>query len=372
MKMPRVRRKLAVPAVALLALCFSSALLHAQQGLRQTNLVSDLSGWAAQTDPNLVNPWGVSFSATSPFWVSNNGSDTSTLYNSIGNPQALVVSVKGGPTGQVFTGGAFKSDPFVFVTQSGTIAGWRGALGTTAETLYTAPTAGSSYFGVAFANSGSGARIYAANFGSGSIDTLDAMGSPILSTAFKDPSLPAGYSPFNIQNLGGALYVAYALKGADGDEVHAAGDGFVDKFDLDGNLLGRVGSNGPLNAPWGLAIAPDGFGNLGGSLLVGNFGDGTIHAYNPNTGDLIGTLRNSFGDTLSIDGLWALTFGNGGNGGKTDLLYFTAGIQDETHGLMGSLAPVPEPALTGATAGLALMGLCVARLRKKRGKVQPA
>jgi uncharacterized protein (TIGR03118 family) len=225
---------------------------------------------------------------------------------------------------------------------------------------------------VAFANSGSGARIYAANFGSGSIDTLDAMGSPILSTAFKDPSLPAGYSPFNIQNLGGALYVAYALKGADGDEVHAAGDGFVDKFDLDGNLLGRVGSNGPLNAPWGLAIAPDGFGNLGGSLLVGNFGDGTIHAYNPNTGDMIGRLRNSFGDTLSIDGLWALTFGNGGNGGKTDLLYFTAGIQDETHGLMGSLAPVPEPAITGATAGLALMGLCVARLRKKRGKVQPA
>ena len=367
--MPRVRRKLLAPAIASLALCFGSLALHAQQGLRQTNLVSDLPGWAEHTDPNLVNPWGMSFSATSPFWVSNNGSDTSTLYNSTGKPQALVVSVTGGPTGQVFTGGAFKSDPFVFVTQSGTIAGWRGALGTTAETLYTGAP-GSSYFGVAFANSGTGARIYAANFGSGSIDTLDAMGSPILSTAFKDPSLPAGYAPFNIQNLGGALYVAYALKGADGDEVHAAGDGFVDKFDLDGNLLGRVGSNGPLNAPWGLAIAPSSFGNLGGSLLVGNFGDGTIHAYNPTSGDLIGTLRNSFGDTLSIDGLWGLTFGNGGNGGKADLLYFTAGIQDETHGLMGSLAPVPEPAITGATAGVALMALCVARLRKKRGKMQ--
>lgn len=318
--MYHVPRKLVAPAIAALALSFGSLTSHAQLGLRQTNLVSDLPGWAEHTDPNLVNPWGVSFSATSPFWVSNNGSDRSTLYNSTGGPLGLVVSVKGGPTGQVFTGGAFKSDPFVFVTQSGTIAGWRGALGTTAETLYTAPTAGSSYFGVAFANSGTGARIYAANFGGGSIDTLDAMGTPILSTAFKDPSLPAGYAPFNIQNLGGALYVAYALKGSGGDEVHAAGDGFVDKFDLDGNLLGRVASNGPLNAPWGLAIAPSGFGNLGGSLLVGNFGDGTIQAYNPTNGDFIATLRNSFGDPLSIDGLWGLTFGNGGNGGKKDLL----------------------------------------------------
>ena len=371
MKTFRVRTSLFAPVIAPLALCFGSLALHAQQGLRQTNLVSDLPGWAEHTDPNLVNPWGVSFSATSPFWVSNNGSNTSTLYNSTGTPLPLVVTVSGGPTGQVFTGGAFKSDLFVFATQSGTISGWRGALGTTAETLYTGES-GSSYFGIAYAKLASGGRLYAANFGSGKVDVLDAMGAPILPGAFFDSTLPAGYSPFNIQNLGGAIYVAYALKGSDGDEVHAAGAGFVDKFDLDGNLLGRVGSNGTLNAPWGLAIAPSGFGSLGGALLVGNFGNGTIQAYDPTSDKFIGTLRNSFGGTLSIDGLWALTFGNGGSGGKADTLYFTAGIDGETHGLMGGLTPVPEPALTGAAAGVALMGLCVARLRKKRARLQKA
>ena len=192
------------------------------------------------------------------------------------------------------------------------------------------------------------------------------MGLTALSGSFTDPNLPAGYAPINIQKIGNVLYVTYALRGSNGDEVVGVGNGFVNKFDLDGNLIGRVTSNGLLNAPWGVAIAPAGFGNLGGSLLVGNFGDGTIHAYDPTSGDFIGTLRNSFGGMLAIDGLWALTFGNGGNGGAADRLYFTAGIEGEAHGLLGSLSPVPEPAVTGTVAGAALLGLCAAaRLRKK-------
>ena len=354
----------------MLALCVGTQALHAQQGVRQINLVADRPGWAAHTDPNLINPWGISFSPTSPFWISNAGTGTSTLYNSTGTPLPLVVHIPGAPTGQVFTGGAFAGDPFVFATANGTIAGWRGALGTNAETLYTSPDASSSYLGIAFATTTTGSYLYAANFGAGRIDVVNTLGLASLPGSFSDPNLPAGYSPFNIQKIGNELYVTYALRGSDGDEVVGMGNGYVDKFDLDGNLLARVASNGPLNAPWGMAIAPTSFGKLGGSLLVGNFGDGTIHAYDPTSGDFIGTLRDSFGGTLSIDGLWALTFGNGGNGGDPNKLYFTAGPEDETHGLVGSLSPVPEPAVTGAVAGVALMGLCVARMRKKRAKIQ--
>lgn len=369
MKMLRIRTRLFAPAITMLALCVGTYSLHAQQGVRQVNLVSDVPGWAAHTDPNLVNPWGISSSPTSPFWVSNNGTGTSTLYNSTGNPLPLVVNISGAPTGQAFTGGAFAGDVFVFATDNGTIAGWRGALGTHAETLYTSSDPSSSYLGLAFATTATGSYLYAANFGAGRIDVVNNAGSPPLTGSFTDPGLPAGYAPFNIQKLGNVLYVTYALRGSDGDEVVGVGNGFVNKFDLNGNLIGRVASNGLLNAPWGVAIAPTGFGNLGGSLLVGNFGDGTIHAYDPTSGDFIGTLRDSFGGTLSIDGLWALTFGNGGNGGLADRLYFTAGPEGETHGLVGSLSPVPEPALTGAVAGVALMSLCAARMRKKRAKV---
>jgi uncharacterized protein (TIGR03118 family) len=371
-KMLRIHRYPFASAITLLALCFGTLSLNAQQGFRQINLVSDRPGWAAHTDPNLINPWGVSFSPTSPFWVSNNGTGTSTLYDSTGNPIPLVVTTPGAPTGQVFTGGAFRGDPFVFATDNGIIAGWRGALGTTAETLYTSSDPSSSYFGLAFATTATGSYLYAANFGAGRIDVVATTGLTSLSGSFTDPNLPAGYAPFNIQKLGDALYVTYALRGANGDEVVGVGNGFVNKFDLDGNLIGRVASNGLLNAPWGVAIAPAGFGSLGGSLLVGNFGDGTIHAYDPTSGDFIGTLHDSFGGTLSIDGLWALTFGNGGSGGAADRLYFTAGIEGETHGLFGSLSPVPEPAITGTVAGVALMSLCAARLRKKRMKVQQA
>ncbi len=374
MKTHHVRSKLFAPAASLLALCLVLPNLHAQQAVKQVNLVSDLPGWARHVDPNLVNPWGISSSAASPFWVSNAGTGTSTLYTTNGGSVPLVVSMPGGaPTGQAFTGGGFAGDAFVFANANGSINGWRGALGTHAETLYTSPDMSSSYLGIAYAANGSKNYLYAANFGAGRIDVIDSLGLVALPGAFTDPNLPAGYAPFNIQKLGNELYVTYALRGSDGDEVVGVGNGYVNKFDLNGNLLARVTSGGALNAPWGLAIAPGSFGGgFGGALLVGNFGDGKIHAYNPTSGDFIGTLRNSFGGDLSIDGLWGIIVGNGGNGGDPGRVYFAAGIEDETHGLFGSLSPVPEPAVTGTVAGAALMGFCLTRLRRKRIQAQAA
>jgi len=368
-KTHRVRSKLFAPAATLLALCFIAQTLSAQQAVKQVNLVSDLPGWARNTDPNLVNPWGISYGATSPFWISNAGTGTSTLYNTLGNKIPLVVSMPGEPTGQAFTGGGFAGDAFVFANANGSINGWRGALGTHAETLYTSSDSSSSYLGIAYAVNGAKNYLYAANFGAGRIDVIDSLGLAALPGSFTDPNLPAGYAPFNIQKFGNELYVTYALRDSEGEEVVGVGNGYVDKFDLNGNLLARVASGGLLNAPWGLAMAPTSFGGgFAGALLVGNFGDGKIHAYDPTSGDFIGTLRNSFGGDLSIDGLWGIIVGNGGNGGDANRLYFAAGIEDETHGLFGSLSPVPEPALTGTVAGAALMGFCVARLRRKRAQ----
>jgi len=372
-KTHRIKSQLVAPAISLLALCLSTQGLHAQQAVKQVNLVSDLPGWAKYTDPNLVNPWGISSGPTSPFWISNAGTGTTTLYNTLGHVLPLVVSMPGAPTGQAFTGGGFAGDAFVFANANGTINGWRGALGTHAETLYISPDVSSSYLGIAYAANGAKNYLYAANFGAGRIDVIDSMGLTALPGAFVDPNLPAGYAPFNIQKLGNELYVTYALRDNAGEEVVGVGNGYVDKFDLNGNFVARVASGGLLNAPWGLAIAPASFGGgFGGALLVGNFGDGKIHAYDPTSGDFIGTLRNSFGGDLAIEGLWGIIVGNGGNGGDANRLYFAAGIEDETHGLFGSLSPVPEPALTGTVAGAALLGFCAARLRRKRAQALKA
>jgi len=322
------------------------------------NLVSDVPGLAAQTDPNLINPWGIALNATGPLWISNNGSGTSTLYNGMGQPfpvsNPMVVAVQAGaPTGQVFNGTkAFEisaGNPaiFIFATESGTISGWNPAVDAgNARLQVDRSSSGAVYKGLALGANGSGPLLYAANFNAGTIDVFDGAYQPAtVSGAFKDPSLPAGFAPFNIQKIGRTLCVTYAQQdGARHDDVPGPGNGFVNLFDMDGNLLRRLVSNGVLNSPWGVALAPGFFGDYSNTLLVGNFGDGTINAFDPFTGNYLGTLQDASGNAISVPGLWGLQFGNGGNGGDANTLYFTAGIANggkvEDHGLLGSVQVV--------------------------------
>jgi uncharacterized protein (TIGR03118 family) len=311
-----------------------------------TPLVSDQPGTAAHFDPNLVNAWGLTASGSSPWWVSDNGTDRSTLYLGNGTPLALVVRVDGGPTGAVSnpttafvlpTGGRAA---FLFDSEDGKIRAWNGAQGTTAIVVKDRSGEGAIYKGLATADTPAGPRLYAADFHNARIDVLDASFG-LVPGGFEDPALPLGYAPFNVQTIGNRVFVAYAKQDEEGeDEVAGQGRGFVDAYDLAGNLLGRVAQHGQLNAPWGLALAPAGFGRFGGDLLVGNFGDGQINAYEELQNGHFqhrGELRSSDGSPLSIDGLWALRFGNGGNAGPTGTLFFTAGPDEETHGLFGSI-----------------------------------
>jgi uncharacterized protein (TIGR03118 family) len=312
------------------------------------NLVSNQPGIADFQDTNLVNPWGLASSSSGPFWIANEETGTSTVYNSAGMPNsAILVTIpgEGSVTGITFTGsGGFNDNLFLFASEDGTVSGWRPALGqmTTAETLVPADP-DNEYKGLTYASTGGFPYAYLANFEAGTIDVLkgDAL-APDLAGSFLDPGLPAEYTPFNVQVLNGIVYVAYAVKGMD-EEEPGPGNGIVDTYDLNGNFIQRLVTGGALNAPWGLAIAPAGFLDLGGALLVGNFGDGRINAYDPLTGTFIRALADTSGTPISIDGLWALRFGNGGNGGLSGVLYFTAGPDDETNGLFGSIAAVPEP-----------------------------
>lgn len=353
-----------IPAIAIIfftAAAISSA--DSNNAYVQTNLTSDLPGVAAHLDPNLVNPWGLAAGATSPFWTADNGTGLSTLYNGAGTPLPLVVTVAGtpqpsNPTGIVSNSGAaaknFGSAPFLFDTEAGTIVAWTG--GTTSSIAQTG-AAGSIYKGLGISSTGD--RLYAANFGLGRIDVFDSNFAAItVPGGFNDPSLPSGYSPFNIQNIGGNLYVTYAKTSGGSDEIDGPGLGFVDVFDSNGVLIKRLASQGALDAPWGLALAPSsGFGALSGTVLVGNFGDGLINAFDPATGNFIGTLDDPNGNPVTIPGLWGLSFGNGAQGQGVNTLYFNAGIPGpgniEDHGLFGSLAPVPEPNLL-PLAGLGL------------------
>ena len=328
---------------------------------RQRNLVSDTSQtYAEHVDPHLVNAWGLAFNPYGPAWVADNGTGFSTLYDGTGAPQPLVVTIPGAgkatgnPTGTVFYGGAgfqvgrgvaAAPSRFLFVNEDGGISGWS-PMADPAHALRVVDNGASHavYKGVALSGNGAGTLLYATDFHNGRVDVFDTAFRPVAlpGRPFHDPDLPSGYGPFGIQSIGGDLYVSYAKQDADRhDDVAGRGFGFVDVYAPDGRLLRRFASNGALNAPWGMALAPAGFGRYANRLLVGNFGDGTINAYDAATGRWVGRLKTPDRQPVRIPGLWGIAFGNGVAGQPVDTLFFTAGPGDEQHGLYGRLDTAP-------------------------------
>jgi uncharacterized protein (TIGR03118 family) len=419
----------------------------------QTNLVSDVAGVAAATDPNLVNPWGISESSGSPFWISDNNAGLATLYNVPGagntlvsiNPLAVNIPTPVSPAGGAPTGTVFNSAGsgkflitglnkagqtasaqalFLFATEDGTIVGWNPGIDPTGQfggpnglsnhgaiavdnsgNNFTNPDpnqqTGAVYKGLAIATSStpivagdanSTALLYASNFRAGKLEVYDATfhtPTGLSATAFDDPRLPADYAPFDVQVLDGKVYVTYARQNATRhDDLAGPHRGFVDVFNLDGSPglpkgTVRLISRGALDSPWGLAIAPQGFAGLTASnndpvLLVGNFGNGRINAFDATTGSPLGQLHDPDGEPIQIDGLWALKVGNGGAGGATDTVYFTAGLFGETHGLFGSLttaaAGSPEGPAEAQTvqAALDVVQLDLQQLAKDSASGAPA
>jgi len=334
----------------------------------QTNLVSDGFVPAANTDPNLINPWGISYSPTGPFWVSDNGTGVTTIYGGAGQAvaaaghTAITIAAPPGqdtpsaPTGQVFngTGAGFEISAnghtapsvFLFATEDGTISGWNPTVDSGSSVIAVDDTmvGGDAVFkGLAIGTTDEMTFLYAANFRNGTVDVFDDEFNQV--NSFTDPNLPKGYAPFNVQVLDDNLYVTFAQQDlAKHDDVAGPGHGFVDKFDLNGNMLDRVATRGVLNSPWGLDIAPKDFGQFAGDLLVGNFGDGAIDAYDLKTNTFVGQLLGADGNPIQIGDLWALTNGNGGTAGDPNKVYFTAGLQAEKHGLFGSLSPMNDQA----------------------------
>jgi uncharacterized protein (TIGR03118 family) len=325
-----------------------------------TPLASDVSGIAPVTDVHLQNTWGLARGPATPWWIANNGTASTSVYTSTGTRVDIgglpAQGVPGAPTGAVFSGisGQFQvgtaADPtalgasnFVFDSEDGTISAWR--IGSTAAQVTVDMSSSDAVFkGLAISNGPSGPRLYATDFANRSVDVFDGSWNPVhVAGAFVDPALPKDFSPFGIQTIGDRIFVTYAEQqpGSD-DEAHEQGLGFVDAYDLDGKFVGRVGQHGQLNAPWGLAQAPASFGRFGGDLLVGNFGDGRINAYEEMSNGHFehrGTLHVATHGKLSIDGLWALEFGNTAPNGAPQTLFFTAGIDDEAHGLFGTITP---------------------------------
>ena len=349
----------------------------ANQRVTQFNLVTDSQAFLASQgfapavteDPDLINPWGTSFSATSPFWISDQGTGKATLYNGFGAKQGLTVTIPGsptgpsGPTGQVFnpTNDFVLSNGaralFIFANLNGTISAWNQAAGTNAL-VTTSP--GGIYTGLAMGNSGGQNYLYAADV-TGGIDVFDANLAPTtLTGGFVDPTLPAGLAPFNVANIGGQLYVTYAPPGPDADEA-PLGTGVVNIFNTDGTFVRRFATGGNLLSPWGVVKAPASFGIFGGAILVGNFAeeDGFINAFRESDGAYLGMLGMG-SDVYRMPYLWSLAFRTGGVGNDPTALYITAGIGDEEHGLFARLSAVPEPGQWALmVAGFALAGLAV-------------
>lgn len=331
-----------------------------EQGYVQHNLVSDLPGMADRTDTNLVNPWGITHSSTSPWWVNANGTGLSILYDGNGaafpaaSPLVVTVPPPGAtgtstPTGIVFNGTTdFQLAPnlparFIFATEDGTISGWNPSVNPTQAVLEVNHSPAAVYKGLTMGSLSGQNVLYAANFRAGSVDvfgpTFNQLSMP--AGAFMDVMVPPGFAPFNVQNIGGTIYVTFAKQDAAlHDDVAGPFLGYVDAFSPNGTLLMRLEHVRWLNSPWAVTMAPQGFGQASGLLLVGNFGSGQIATFDPASGGFQGLMRGPRGQAVTIDGLWGLGFGNGATAGSATTLFFTAGIQEEAHGLFGTLVPV--------------------------------
>ncbi len=342
----------------------SPAPVASMSGYVSTHLISNVNTASnpsnpystSNADPNLVNAWGIAFNPQGFVWVANNGTSTSTLYDGHGVAQSLVVAIPPGnagsasPTGIVFNGtsgfqvtqgGLTGASAFLFVGEAGTLSGWSPTVNMTNAVLVVDGAAqGKVYKGLALATAAGASRLYAADFHNGVVDVFDANFAPVVQAgAFSDSSLPAGYAPFGIQAIGNQIFVSYAMQDAAAhDDVAGAGLGAVDIFDTAGNLVKRlIAPGGKLNAPWGMAMAPANFGTFSGALLVGNFGDGKINAFDPATGAFLGTLTDPGGTALAIDGLWGIAFGNGINSQPTNTLFYAAGPANEQNGVYGRI-----------------------------------
>lgn len=358
-----------------LAMLAFESFAQTNNSYQQTNLVSDVNGQAAHTDSALVNPWGISFVPGQPFWIANNGTGTSTIYDGTGATQLQKVTVPAaagtagaapitGTVANTTTGFAIGGIPsqFLFVSEDGTITGWTG--GTNAVIAVDNSRSGAVYKGAAIGTNSAGNFLYTTNFAQNRVDVFDRLFSLARLTGnFSDPNLPAGYAPFGIANIGNnRLVITFALQdNTGGGDVAGAGHGFVDEFDTDGNFITRIASQGPLNSPWGIAVASANFGAFSNALLIGNFGDGQINAYDLGTHNLLGQLKDSAGQPVLIDGLWALAFGGGGLSGDADSLYFTAGLNGETHGLFGKLTLATSGSGSDFTIGTNQQSLTVTR-----------
>jgi uncharacterized protein (TIGR03118 family) len=359
MARPRLALLAALAAIAVAAVGaggYAGAATTTHHGFRQINLVSDIPGKAQLTDHNLVNPWGLAAGPTTPLWAADNGTGVATLYlgavggSPIGEFPAAFTVPQGAPTGQVFNptngfklrdGGTRVPAKFIFDSEAGVISAWTLTNPIQPNVRQKLVVPGAVFKGLAIGFFEHHPALYATDFAKNQIVVVDSHFHRLaVPGVFRDPMMPSNYAPFGIQAIGNKLVVSYAkTQMGSTDEQHGAGFGFVDVYSQDGQLVNRLVSHGRLNAPWGLVQAPMGFGRFGGDLLVGNFGDGRINAYNLHTGTWLGLLRRPSGRALAIDGLWGLRFGNGTTGGPNDLL-FSAGIDDEAHGLLGEIRHV--------------------------------